>query len=133
MHGEGAAGKHRGSGRAEIVGRDLEVLGIGRGIRGPVVRGGVGEYVGIAAADAERKPIGITHGSDTGDRGGGIEHALLHQQTLLSAISSHVQIGLHQHHVLGLNAIVALERTREAAHRNERRGYENSADGDLQA
>ena len=109
MHGEGSPGQQCGAGRAEIVGRDLEVLRIGRGIRGPVVRGGVGIHIGIAAADAERQPIGITHGGDTGDRGGGIEHALLHQQLLLAAISRHVQIGLHQHRALGLNAIIALQ------------------------
>ena len=132
VHGEGPAGQKCGPGGAEIIGRDLEILGIGCGIRGPEIGGGVGEYVGIAAADTERKPIGISHGSDARDRCGGIEHALLHLHALVAVISSHLQIGLYEHHVLRLNAVVALERTRQAAHGDERSGDQNSANGDLQ-
>ncbi len=61
--------------------RPGSLLGIGRGIREPVVRSRISEYIGIPAPDAERQSrSALTHGGDTGDCGGRIEHSLLHQQ-----------------------------------------------------
>src|SRR5271170_6004113 len=94
VHGQVPAGQKRGPGGAEVVRRNAEILGIGRCIRGPEVDGYVGEYVGVVAADTEWKPIGISHSGDTWDRCRSIEHALLHLQTLLATISSHLQVGL---------------------------------------
>jgi hypothetical protein len=56
-----------GTSSAEVVGRDLEVLGVGYRTGRPKVGGGVNVHFGIAAADAERKAIGVSHRSDAGN------------------------------------------------------------------
>ena len=139
MHGEGPAGQKCSPGRAEIIRRDLEILGIGYGIRRPEISRGVGEYVRIAAAETEWKPIGISDGIDARYRGCRIEHAFLHLHALITVIPSHIQIGIYQHHVLGLNTVVALRanepgRARQQAKKSpERRRWRSAAPAEHRA
>src|SRR5271154_4196329 len=55
VHGEAPAGQKRGAGGAEVVRRNVEVLGVAHRICGPKVGGCVGEYVGIVTAETEWK------------------------------------------------------------------------------
>ncbi len=108
MHGEGTASQKCRSSSTEIVRRDLEILGIRCSVGRTEIAGGVSECVGTPSADTERKLIRISHSGDARDRGGGIEHPLLHLYAFVGIISGHLQIGLYQHHVLRLNTVVVL-------------------------
>ena len=105
---KGSADEESSSGSTKIVRRDTEVLGIDRSVRRAKIGGCVGVCVGISSANTERKTIGISHSIYTRDRRGGIEHAFLHLHTFIGFISCHVQIGLYEHLIIGLNTVVAL-------------------------
>ena len=92
----------------------------------------VAKDIGVAvASELQGKVLGIRGGSDAGDGGDRIVHAPLHDCGPIVGVSSHVEIGTGQDGVTRFKTEVGMQGAEEAAHRDERGGDEDGADGDL--
>ena len=61
-----------------------------------------------------------SHPRYTGNRGHGVDHAPLHGEGAIVAVTGDAQIGIDQHRVVRLKTEVAVERARQSAHGHQR-------------